>query len=207
MTESFFTISQPTTGLFKDKGSKFLAFAHPVTDSEQIKSILETLRKEYFDARHHCYAWVLGADKTQSKAFDDGEPNHSAGDPIHGQIRSKNLTNVLVVVVRYFGGVKLGVGGLITAYKTAAAEALNQATIIEQFVVHRYIAEFDYPETSLVMSLIKEFDLALIKQDFKERCRITFDIRLKYKTSFIEKIKTLRAQGQPNGLSLTLEEF
>ena len=195
MTESFFTIVKPATGLYKDKGSKFLAFAHPVTDFEQIKSVLEGLKKEYFDARHHCYAWVLGTDKKQFKVFDDGEPNHSAGDPIYGQIRSKNLTNVLVVVVRYFGGVKLGVSGLITAYKTAAADALNQAAITEQFVVRRYTIEYNYPETSLVMSLVKDFELTLIGQEFKEQCQITVDVKIGDSETFLRKMDTMIARG------------
>src|SRR5437879_4473463 len=128
---SFFTIQNPTQGIYKEKGSKFLAFAFPVNSETEIKGQLDLLKKKYFDARHHCYGYVLGADKTKFKGHDDGEPNHSASDPILGQIRSKNLTDVLVVVVRYFGGVKLGVGGLMQAYKAAAEDALNQASVIE----------------------------------------------------------------------------
>src|SRR5689334_3258152 len=117
---SFLTIESVSEGIFKEKGSKFLAFAYPVSSESDIKLRLEELRKKYFDATHHCYAWMLGSDKKHFRAADDGEPNHSAGAPILGQIKSKNLTNVLVVVVRYFGGTKLGVGGLTQAYKAGA---------------------------------------------------------------------------------------
>ena len=126
----FHTIKDSAEGLYKEKGSKFLAFAFPVTTEDEIKDCQEKIRKKYFDARHHCYAWILGADKSQLRANDDGEPNHSAGDPILGQIRSRDLTDVLVVVVRYFGGTKLGVSGLIQAYRAAAEDALNNTTII-----------------------------------------------------------------------------
>ncbi len=112
---SFHTIEGPSEGLYKQLGNKFMAFAYPVSSEEEVKIKIETLKKKYFDAHHHCFAWTLGEDKRRHRAFDDGEPNHSAGDPILGQIKSKNLTNVLVVVVRYFGGVKLGVGGLMQA--------------------------------------------------------------------------------------------
>src|SRR5690242_5641679 len=122
---SYQTIEKSSDSIYKEKGSRFLAFARPVSSESDVKKVLESLRKEYFDARHHCFAWILGPEKKLFRAFDDGEPNHSAGDPILGQIRSRNLTNVLVVVVRYFGGTKLGVGGLISAYKTAASDALD----------------------------------------------------------------------------------
>jgi uncharacterized YigZ family protein len=195
MTESFFTIAAATTATSKEKGSKFIAFAHPVTDSEQIKKVLDGLKKQYFDASHHCYAWVLGAEKKQFRAFDDGEPNHSAGDPILGQIRSKNLTDVVVVVVRYFGGTKLGVSGLITAYKEAAAGALGQATIIEKFILKRLEFEFGYADTSLVMNLVKEFDLEIVSQDFAERCLLKIDIKIKREESLLKRLETLKAQG------------
>jgi uncharacterized YigZ family protein len=194
MTESFFTIAAPATGTYKEKGSKFIAFAHPVTDSEQIKTVLDGLKKHYFDASHHCYAWVLDADKKLFRAFDDGEPNHSAGDPILGQIRSRNLTDVLVVVVRYFGGTKLGVSGLIIAYKEAAAAALNTATSIEKFILRRLQIEFGYADTSLVMSLVKEFDLTIASQDFGERCVLLVDAKIKKEAPLLTRIETLKAQ-------------
>ena len=119
---SYHTIASGAEGSYKEKGSKFLAFAYPVASEAEVKEKIEALKAKYFDARHHCYAWILGAEKKLYRANDDGEPNHSAGDPILGQLRAMNLTNVLIVVVRYFGGVKLGVGGLVTAYRSAAED-------------------------------------------------------------------------------------
>jgi uncharacterized YigZ family protein len=195
MTESFFTIAAEATATYKEKGSKFIAFAHPVTDSEQIKTVLDGLKKEYFDASHYCYAWVLGPEKKQLRAFDDGEPNHSAGDPILGQIRSRNLTNVLVVVVRYFGGTKLGVSGLISAYKEAAAEALGQASTIKKFITGRFSLVFGYVDTSVVLALLKEFDAVLVEQMFTESCKIILDLRVKQVKPFHRKVEILIATG------------
>ncbi len=189
---SYLTIQASSKGNYKEKGSKFLAFAYPVTSEEEIKSYLKILKKEYFDARHHGYAYILGLGKEKSRAFDDGEPNHSTGDPILGQIRSRNLTNVLVVVVRYFGGTKLGVDGLIFAYKTAAEEALCQAIIIEKEVIKEFEVVYEYGATSDVMRVIKEFDIDIIKQDFAEGCRMTIAVKLRRREAFIEKIKLLR---------------
>ena len=156
---SFFTIKSIGQGIYKEKGSKFLGFAYPVLSESEIKEKIASLKSEYFDARHHCFAWMLGSEKNQFRAFDDGEPNHSAGDPILGQIRSRNLTNVLVVVVRYFGGTKLGVGGLIAAYKAAAEDALSNSMIIEKEVIVRITLSYDYSVTADVMRMVKEFDM------------------------------------------------
>jgi uncharacterized YigZ family protein len=198
---SFLTIQFPAQGTFKEKGSKFLAFAYPVQSETQIKDQLLVLRKEYFDARHHCYAWMLGADKKLFRAMDDGEPNHSAGDPILGQIKSKELTDVLVVVVRYFGGVKLGVGGLISAYKIAAEEALNNAVIIEKEVLNSFMLSYDYASTPEVMRLVKEFDLSINDQQFGERCTLRFSVRTRNEDEAKEKITLLKALG--HSLQLT----
>ena len=192
---SYSTIQETTRGLFKEKGSKFLAFAYPVDSEGDIKTNLEALKKEYFDARHHCYAWMLGADKKHFRAFDDGEPNHSAGDPILGQIRSKGITNVLVVVVRYFGGTKLGVGGLISAYKKAAEEALNEAIIIEKEITETWKLFYLYASTPEVMRLVKEFDLNITGQKFEDQCELFFDVKLCYKELFLEKVRLLQATG------------
>lgn len=192
---SFHTINGPSAGSYKEAGSKFLAFAYPVNSEEEVKIRLEGLKKNYFDARHHCFAWVLGADKSKYRAFDDGEPNHSAGDPILGQIKSKNLTNVLVVVVRYFGGVKLGVGGLIQAYKTAAEDALSQATIIETEVTRSVILSYPYEETTEVMRLVKEYELIIDKQEFLETCTLFAQVRLKVADVFQSRIELLQATG------------
>jgi uncharacterized YigZ family protein len=190
---SFRTIQSNSEGLYKESGSKFLAFAYPVSSEEEIKSKIEGLKKKYFDATHHCFAWVLGADKSKFRAVDDGEPNHSAGDPILGQIRSKELTNVLVVVVRYYGGTKLGVGGLIQAYKSAAEEALNQATVIEEDVTENFLVRFPYDETSEVMRLVKEFDMKIIKQEYLVDCVLVIEVKLINKDSLLAKLELLQA--------------
>jgi len=189
---SFRTLEKPTEGLFKEKGSKFLAFAYPVKTEEAIKANLSALRKKYFDARHHCYAWMLGADKGRFRAFDDGEPNHSAGDPILGQIRSANLTNVLIVVVRYFGGVKLGVGGLISAYRAAAADALSKASIVVEEVRQEMDLMYDYAFSPEVMRLVKDFELNILDHNFSEKVFMKVAVRMAAKDRFIEKIKLLQ---------------
>jgi uncharacterized YigZ family protein len=169
---SFQSIKTTSEGFYKEKGSKFLAFAFPVRTEDDIKHRLDDLRKQYYDARHHCYAYILGNRSDKYRANDDGEPNHSAGDPILGQIRSKDLTNTLVVVVRYFGGTKLGVSGLIAAYKTAAKEALDAAEVVETTIKDEVLIDFTYEQTSDVMRLAKEFNLEIQGQTFQETCSI-----------------------------------
>ena len=171
------TIAAPAQSIYKEKGSKFLGFAFPVESEEEIKEILGQLRKEYFAARHHCYAYLLGAAGATYRANDDGEPNHSAGDPILGQIRSAGLSYILIVVVRYFGGVKLGVGGLIQAYKTAAAEAIAQATIIEKVETMTLRVNFTYEHMNAIMALVKEYKLDIKEQDFTSSCRLLLRVR------------------------------
>jgi uncharacterized YigZ family protein len=192
---SYFTIQQPSEGIYKEKGSKFLAFAYPVHSEEDIKQRIEHLKKKYFDARHHCFAWMLGPEKKQFRAFDDGEPNHSAGDPILGQIRSKGVSDVLIVVVRYFGGVKLGVGGLIGAYKAAAEDALNNAVIVEKELSEEVELDFDYLTTSDVMRLIKELDIKIVEQYFGERSHMQVATPLQKKEQLILKLELIRAKG------------
>jgi uncharacterized YigZ family protein len=192
---SYRTIQQVSEGNFKEKGSKFLGFAFPVQSESDVKQKIGELKKTYFDARHHCYAYVLGADKLKFRASDDGEPNHSAGDPILGQIRSKDLTNILVVVVRYFGGVKLGVGGLISAYKLAAENALNNSIVIEREVLQQFEIMYTYLCTPDVMKLVKKFELEIISQRFEEECRLVVMITLRSKEKFLEKVKLLKALG------------
>lgn len=198
---SFTTIQHPGEGIYKEKGSKFLAFAFPVETEAAIKGHLEALKKQYVDARHHCYAWMLGPEMKHFRAFDDGEPNHSAGDPILGQIRSKGITNVLVVVVRYFGGVKLGVGGLITAYKLAAADALSNTVTVEKEVTKTYSIVYAYDATPEVMKRIKEFDLTILQQDFSEQCMLRVKVKLINQEDFIASIKLLKALGLTVSLS------
>jgi uncharacterized YigZ family protein len=192
---SYKTIDAPAEGLYKEKGSKFLAFAYPVASEDEIKENLAVLRRKYFDARHHCYAWMLGADRKLFRANDDGEPNHSAGDPILGQIRSREITNVLLVVVRYFGGVKLGVGGLISAYKMAADDALSKCTIVELDVVDTITIEYAYEATPEAMKLVKDFGLKILTQTFDEQCRMTFEFTLVVKPLLLDRIRLLQATG------------
>lgn len=203
MITSFHTISGSSAGEYKEKGSKFIALAFPVVSEDDAKARLTEVKKKYFDARHYCYAYILGADKSKFRAYDDGEPNHSAGDPILGQIRSKNLTNVLVIVVRYFGGTKLGVGGLVTAYKTAAEEALNRTEVIEKQIEVRVSLRYDYKFTPEVMRLIKDFDLRIELQEFTEESHLNVSILLKQRADFLSKIALLNALGIAVNINLT----
>ena len=192
---SYFTISQAATGQYKEKGSRFLGFAYPVSSEAGIKVQLEAVRKTYFDARHHCFAWILGSDGSHIKAFDDGEPHHSAGGPILGQIRSRGLTNVLVVVVRYFGGTKLGVGGLVQAYRTAAAAALANASVVEVEVTQRVAIKFPYENTPAIMQMVKELDMDIVGRDYGETCCLTAEVKLRVWKMFQDKAALLKATG------------
>lgn len=175
--DEYLTISKPSEGLFKDRGSKFLAFAYPVSSEDEIKEIQEILRSDFHDARHHCYAYMLGPEKEIYRANDDGEPSSTAGKPILGQIRSFDLTNVLIVVIRYFGGTKLGVGGLINAYKTAAEEALKNAKIVKKTLHDIYKLKFEYPQMNEIMKIMKEQNIEQIDQCFELSCSITLALR------------------------------
>ena len=178
--DTFKTITSPSTEiLFKEKNSKFFGYAFPVTTEEEIKSHLEKLRKQHFGAGHFCYAFQFGSDTVYFRANDDGEPSNSAGMPIYGQIQSFGLTNVLVVVVRFFGGVKLGVGGLISAYKTAAQMALEESIIIEKTIDIHFQIFFDYKNMNKVMRIIKEKNLEIITQQMEESCQIEIATRKK----------------------------
>ena len=165
--------------LLKEKNSKFFGYAIPVTSEEDVKENLERLRKEHFSARHWCYAYQIGTEKIQYRANDDGEPNNSAGMPIYGQIQSFGVTNVLVVVVRFFGGVKLGVGGLVSAYRTAAQMALAEAEIIEKTIDVSFEVTFDYKNINKVMRVIKEKNLNIASQEMNESCKIIISTRKK----------------------------
>ena len=178
--DTFKTIASPSTEiLFKEKNSKFFGYAFPVTAEDEIKLHLDKLRKKHFGAGHFCYAFQLGTDTVSFRANDDGEPSNSAGMPIYGQIQSFDLTNVLVVVVRFFGGVKLGVGGLISAYKTAAQMALEESVIIEKTIDVHFQISFDYKNMNKVMRIIKEKNLEIISQQMKESCQIIIATRKK----------------------------
>lgn len=164
--DSYKTITKISEGLYKEKGSKFISFAYPVESVEQISEIVSTLKKEYYDARHHCYAWRLEADGSKTRTVDDGEPSSTAGRPILGQIVSSEITNVLVVVIRYFGGTKLGVSGLIKAYKDAAASAIAANQIVEKAVEMEVKVTFGYEQMNYVMKVIKEIEPKISEQNF-----------------------------------------
>ena len=171
------TITKPSEGAYSEKRSKFISFAFYVESEEETKEILDDLRSKYYDARHVCYAYLIGHDDIQYRANDDGEPSGTAGRPILGQIRSFELTNVLIAVVRYFGGIKLGTGGLIVAYKAAAADALSNAMIVSRTIDEVLSFKFEYPFMNDVMRIIKDMDAAVLEQDFYLDCKMTIQIR------------------------------
>ncbi len=177
-SDTYKSISAPSRGIYKELGSKFLAFAWPVETEEEIKSILSEIRKEYFDARHHCYAWRLGLSGEPYRMNDDGEPSSTAGRPIHGQLLSQELSDILVVVVRYFGGTKLGVPGLIRAYKSATQDALANATVIEKIAGEHFTLTFDYLQMNDVMKVLKDMGITPLKQEFDLRCKMEVRVRL-----------------------------
>ncbi len=177
ISDSYYTLAQASEASYKDKGSKFLAFAYPADNEEVIKGHLQELRKRYFDATHHCYAYIWGEKSENYRVNDDGEPNNSAGMPILGQIRARNLSNVLVVVVRYFGGTKLGVSGLIQAYRTASAEVLDNATIIEKHCLEQFSVQFEYSQMNLIMRILKELEATIHQQTMDLNCVIQFSVR------------------------------
>lgn len=178
-------IKSPTTGIYKEKGSKFIAYAFAVYSEKDIKERLEEVKKIEYAARHHCYAYILNPDKSAQRANDDGEPSSTAGKPILGQILSNDLTNTLIIVVRYFGGVKLGVPGLIRSYKTAAIDAISNAEIIVKTIKEQYEVAFQYPQMNDVMRLVKEFDLEVINTDFQIECKLIFAVP-KSKSNVVE---------------------
>jgi len=177
MSGRFFTITSQGTGEYKEKGSKFLAFAFHVKNEGEVKEKLSELRKKYYDARHHCYAFSIGMENRITRANDDGEPNHSAGDPILGQIQSLELTDVLVVVLRYFGGTKLGVGGLVTAYKMVARHALDASSIMEIFPMVDLELKFPYSQLGYVERLLGDIGADVGLRDFQTSCTIAFSLK------------------------------
>lgn len=191
MSDLYKTIQSPSKGTFKDKGSKFLAFAYPVSSEEEINVFREQLKKSYHDARHHCFAWRLGANMDRFRVNDDGEPSGSAGKPILGQIQSHDLTNVLIIVVRYFGGTLLGVGGLIRAYRSAASDALDQALIIEQKVQLKLKLEFEYEKMNSVMKVLKDMELEFEDQHFDLSCTLTLKVWSRRKDRLLSKLSII----------------
>lgn len=191
--DTYHTIKTPSQGLYKEKGSKFLAFAFPVRSADEIKQHLDKLRKDYFDARHHCYAYILGPNKDAWRANDDGEPSGTGGRPIYGQLLSADLTDTLIVVVRYFGGILLGASGLANAYKTAAHDAIANAEIIEKTINVRYRLHFEYALMNDVMRIIKDFGLVPQAQDFNLDCRLEVEVRQSDSVRFYDSVVNLRA--------------
>lgn len=188
---SFITISDISEGIYKEKGSKFLSFALPVTTVEEVKVILDEYRKKFYDARHVCYAYMLGAERADFRANDDGEPSGTAGRPILGQINSFELTDVLVIVVRYFGGILLGTGGLITAYKEAARDALSRAEIVEKVITQRFEIRFGYELMNEVLRVFKEFEPEILKSELQYDCRYVVDVPKASSEQFFQKMNTI----------------
>ncbi len=186
MDDTYKTISNPVEGLFKDKGSKFISFAYQVTSEDEIREIVQKIKKDHYSARHHCYAWRLGYEKLHFRANDDGEPSSTAGKPILGQIQKFDLTNILIVVVRYFGGTLLGVSGLINAYRNAALDAINQADIVEKIVEKQILIEYEYLGMNEVMKIFKDEKLVQVDSTFDTKCQIKTWIRL----SEMDRIET-----------------
>ena len=191
MIDSYRTLSMPSMGEFKDRGSKFIAYAWPVHTEEEALAHLEALRKEHFKARHHCFAWRFGPDGARFRANDDGEPSGTAGRPMLGQLDAFGLTDVVVVVVRYFGGTLLGTSGLIQAYREATAEALRAATIVEKIVCDAFQLDFDYALMPDVMNAVKKLELEITQQDFGERGLLQIAIRQSETTQTLVKVKSL----------------
>ncbi|MBQ6726687.1 MAG: YigZ family protein [Bacteroidales bacterium] len=196
--DTYKTIKYPSQGVYKEKGSKFLAFAYPIATEAEAKARLDELRKQYFDARHHCYAYILGADKAAYRINDDGEPSSTAGKPIYGQLLSHDLTNIIIVVVRYFGGIKLGVPGLINAYRTAAKDAIDNAIIIEKNITEVYNLQFTYEQMNSVMKILKDNNLPQCNQKFELECSLDFSVRQAESIRVCDEILKLK------GVKLTL---
>lgn len=191
MIDTYKTIKNTSKGSYKEKGSKFYAFAYPVFSMDEADNRLKELKKEYHDARHHVYAFRLGADMKTHRSSDDGEPSNSSGPPVMGQIRSFGLTNIIVVVVRYFGGTKLGVPGLINAYKTAAREALQNARIVKRTLDNHVTIELEYADVDKVMGTLEKSGLKIIQQEFTAQVKLTFAVPLSQTEAILAKLDKL----------------
>jgi len=191
MSDTYLTIQDKSEGIYTEKRSKFLAFAHPVETIDEIKDLLTDYKKKYYDARHVCYAYMLGPERADFRANDNGEPSSTAGKPILGQINSRELTNILVVVIRYFGGVKLGTSGLIVAYREAAAEALSAATVIEKTIEETVTFTFPYVMMNSVMRVVKELNPRIVEQKYDEMCIITLAIKRSMAPMLEERLNKL----------------
>lgn len=192
-SDNYLTIKSSSSGLYKEKGSRFLSFAFPVVHQDEVKPIIEGIRKDYHDARHHCYAYMIGIDRVNWRINDDGEPSGTAGRPILGQINSSGLTNILIVVTRYFGGTLLGVSGLINAYKSAAADAIGNAEIIEKTLHEYYAIDFPYISMNDIMKIMKEEDIHQSEQSFGLECSIIIDFRVNAREKIMRRLS--RVEG------------
>jgi uncharacterized YigZ family protein len=190
--DTYRTIEAFSRGIYKEKGSRFIADAFPVSDVDEIRSLIEMKRKEYHDARHHCYAYMLGYERLLWRMNDDGEPSGTAGKPILGQINSFGLTNILIIVTRYFGGTLLGVSGLINAYRSAAAEALKSAVITERKVNVHYEISYPYISMNDVMRIIREEGIGIEKQIFEDKCRMSIYFRLSQKERILSRLMRIK---------------
>lgn len=197
--DTYKTIAAPAEGTYTEKRSKFLAFALPVRSVDEVKTHLERYQKEYYDARHVCYAYMLGPDRKEFRANDNGEPSGTAGKPILGQINSNELTDILLIVVRYFGGIKLGTSGLIVAYRQAAAEAIAAATVVQRTVDQEVSVRFEYPFMNDVMRVVKEVEPRIVSQGYDTDCLMTLSIRKARMPLLLErlmKVETLHIEDQ-----------
>ncbi len=189
MTDEYKTIKEKSEGTYSELRSKFLAFAFPVTTPEEAMECVEQIQRKYYDARHVCWAYMLGADREVFRSNDNGEPSGTAGKPILGQINSNELTDIIILVVRYFGGVKLGTSGLIVAYRTAAAEAISNAEIIQKTVDEEYTFTFEYPLMNSIMKVVRDMDARIVSQSYDMDCQMTLSIRKGKLEELKEKIQ------------------
>jgi uncharacterized YigZ family protein len=190
-SDNYKTIKSSSNGIYKEKGSRFLAFAYHIENQEEVKPIIEGLRKEYHDARHHCYAYMIGRDRLIWRTNDDGEPSGTAGRPILGQINSFGLTNILIIVIRYFGGTLLGVSGLINAYKTAAADAIKNTEVIERALHEYYDVRFPYIAMKDVMKILKEEDIGQSDQSFELECSIVINFKVSARDKILNRLSRI----------------
>lgn len=195
MVDTYNSIAAPSRGIYKELGSRFIALAYPVETEDEVRRVVDSVRKEYHDARHHCYAYRLGLSGSRYRANDDGEPSSSAGKPILGQIDSAALSDVLVVVVRYFGGIKLGIPGLMRAYRTSAHEALDSADVIEKTAGRTGVLTFGYGSFSEVMQIVKDLSVTVLSQSFGEVCRMEVKVRLSAADDLQERVSRIRGCG------------
>lgn len=188
----YFTIEKTSVAEFKDRGSKFIAYAYPLATADEFKTYLQQLKKEHYKAEHHCFAYRIGTDGNNFRVNDDGEPSGSAGRPILGQVDSKELTNIAVIVVRYFGGTLLGVPGLINAYKNATALALQTVPIVQKQVEIKYVVHFDYTQMNEVMIILKQYNCSVINQEMQLFCAITIGIPINRQQEVLYKLNDMK---------------